>query len=135
MQINIQMGNNCPAGFYTGTQTNPTVCYGAQITCPNANPIDVTFGYINGAAPSTPTGTIVLFAGGGGQITQGENNMATAANYATAKYAVVQTSWATDWENTNGGYVMIQPPPAFNVLTAACRPATLLNYIATWVPA
>jgi hypothetical protein len=66
VQINIQMGTNCPAGFYPGPQSNPTVCYGAQVTCPNANPINVTFGYINGAAQNTPTGTIVLFAGGGG---------------------------------------------------------------------
>lgn len=67
------------------------------------------FHYINGSAPNTPTGTIVLINGGGGQMTLTDNNDATASDYATAGYAVVPTAWATDWENADDGLGMNAP--------------------------
>jgi hypothetical protein len=128
--ITQQLGSNCPAGFYVGTPQNPTACYVASISCPNTNPVNLTFSYVNGNAPNAPTGTIVLFNGGGGEMTLNDNNQFTAQDYATAKYAVVQTSWQVDWENATAGYANITPPPTANILNAACRPATFLNYIA-----
>jgi hypothetical protein len=127
--VTFQM-NSCPASFYQGSGNNPNVCYGAQVSCPSANPIGLTFSYINGSAPNTPTGTIVLINGGGGQMTLTDNNDATASDYATAGYAVVQTAWATDWENADDGLGMTAPPPAPSILNAACRPATFLSFIA-----
>jgi hypothetical protein len=63
-------------------------------------------------------------------MTMGDNNSTTASDYASVGYAVVQTSWSVDWENTNLGLGMNAPPPAYSILNAACRPATFLNYIA-----
>jgi hypothetical protein len=127
--VTFQM-SSCPASFYQGSGTNPNVCYGANVSCPSANPIGLTFSYINGNAPNAPIGTIVLFNSGGGEMTMTDNNDLTASDYATAKYAVVQTSWATDWEDTDDGLSMTAPPPAPSILNAACRPATFLNFIA-----
>jgi ABC-type transport system substrate-binding protein len=107
--VTFQM-NSCPASFYQGSGTNPAVCYGANVSCPAANPVGLTFSYINGNAPNAPIGTIVLFNSGGGEMTMMDNNDSMASDYATAKYAVVQTSWATDWENTDDGLTMTAPP-------------------------
>lgn len=63
-------------------------------------------------------------------MTLSDNNDITASDYATAGYAVVQTAWATDWEDTDDGLGMTAPPPAPSILNAACRPATFLNFIA-----
>lgn len=123
--------NHCPSGFYTGTPQNQTVCYQTTVYCPSADPIGLTFSYLNPAAPNAPLGTIVLFTGGGGEITSNDGSGTEAKDYFLDNYAVVQTSWGWDWEDTNGGTVMIQPPPAYSILTAACRPATFLNFINT----
>lgn len=61
--VTFQM-NSCPGSFYQGNgTTNPAVCYGANVSCPSANPIGLTFSYINGNAPNAAKGTIVLFNG------------------------------------------------------------------------
>jgi hypothetical protein len=76
--------SSCPGSFYQGGGSNPAVCYGANVSCPSANPIGLTFSYINGNAPNTPKGTIVLFNGGGGEMTLMDNNDGMASDYATA---------------------------------------------------
>ncbi len=78
--------------------------------------------------PTSPSGTIVLFSGGGGTSPTGTGqDYAFAQDYFADNFQVVQFAWNSDWENTN------LPPPqgnnAYNIGTAACRPATFLNYI------
>lgn len=129
-QVTLVSQMTCPSSFYQGSGANPAVCYSAQVSCPSTNFIPLTFSYINGNAPNTAKGTIVLFNGGGGGMTMTDNNSSTASDYANAGYAVVQTSWAGDWEDATEGLGHTAPPPTPSILNAACRPATFLNFIA-----
>lgn len=63
----------------------------------------------------TNRGTIVHFAGGGGQGFQ----TAGAATYTQAGFRQVFVSWTRDWEQTQ----------AAGIKTAACRPATVLHWV------
>jgi hypothetical protein len=85
----------------------------------------LTFGTV---APRRPQGTVVLFSGGDGTTptisSDGDGVPSSPVDY-TSKFAVVQFEWVSAWQdpssNKSGG----------NFLTAACRPATFLNYINT----
>jgi hypothetical protein len=104
--------------FYTGM-----LCQQAFITCPNAAQIGLTYGW---TGPTNPQGTIVMFSGGSGTspTEQGDDILTYAANYIS-NFQIIQVEWASAWEDPSsdgsGG----------NVLNAACRPATFLNYINT----
>jgi hypothetical protein len=96
-------------------------CFGATISCPNTAPINLTFGY---TGPPKPLGTIVLFSGGPGTApTEDGDEVPVYAGSYVNKYMTVQVEWASAWEDPSadgsGG----------NILSAACRPATFLNYI------
>ena len=110
--------SSCPQGYYPGA-----ICYQATVTCPNTADLSATYGYTNPSG--IQRGTIVLFsAGPGTQPQPGQpptKNLNT--NYLQAGYQIVQTAWATDWEDTGFG------SGAKSIKTAACRAATLLNYI------
>jgi hypothetical protein len=101
----------CPTGYNAGAS-----CFQANVSCPNTADIQVTYGFINPAG--IPRGTIVLLRGAGG-TQAGLGNY--AATYLRDGYRVVQTAWATDWEDTGLATKSIK--------TAACRAATLLNFI------
>jgi hypothetical protein len=112
-------------GFYTTDPNHPMTCTQLTISCANTLPIVMTYGV---ASPAAPKGTIVLFAGGGGEDAAsypGEEQLYAQA-YVNAGYQVVQTAWASDWENTNNGYNGTLP---YDIRTAACRPASFLNYV------
>jgi hypothetical protein len=102
--------------FYPGMS-----CFDATVSCPNTANINLTFG---AAGPADPQGTVVLFSGGDGTspTEYGDNILADAASYVST-FEVVQLEWASPWQdpssNGSGG----------NMLTAACRQATFLNYI------
>jgi hypothetical protein len=109
--------SNCPQGYYPGA-----TCYQATVTCPNTADISATYGYTNPSG--IQRGTILLFGGGGGTQPQ-PGNPGTAnfvTNYLQAGYQAVQTAWATNWEDTGLA-------GAKSIKTAACRAATLLNYV------
>jgi len=122
----------CPTGWYfytspTGTNV-PTNCLNATISCPNTQDISLTFGTLNPVGIvsniTAAKGTIALFNGGGGGPLPGNFN--SADNFFKAGYEVVQVAWANneDWEQayfTESG--------AANIQYAACRPATILNYL------
>ncbi len=98
------------------------MCWNATVNCPDTDSINAVFGY---KVPPGPSGTIVLFSGGPGLSPSeyADNNSSYAQDYYAAGYAVVLLEWDSPWEkayadNTNE-----------SILTAACRPATLLNYI------
>ncbi|HYA24072.1 MAG TPA: hypothetical protein VEF05_07915 [Terriglobales bacterium] len=126
----------CPSvGFPTSSLSNLN-CYSATVSCPNTNDTTIYFAY---ATPPGSQGTIVIFQGAGGTIAY--DNTPPDENYGVAfynggvnglgnRYEVVWTAWCCDWENTNAGPSgQPQPPLIFNIQTAACRPATFLNYV------
>lgn len=108
---------SCPAGYFPGAS-----CFEATVSCPNALDIPVTYGLVDPSG--VPRGMIVFFNGSGGTAPYGAANRGRsyAATYLQAGYQIVQLAWETDWEDTGitGGR---------SVKTAACRPATLLNYL------
>jgi hypothetical protein len=96
-------------------------CSDGTITCPSAQTIGITSGY---SVPSgLIDGTIVLFSGGAGTSPSeyADDNLAYASAYQT-NYVVVQLEYASAWEDPNNG-------PGGNILNAACRPATFLNWV------
>lgn len=116
----------CSGDFYSNS-TTPAVCYSASVAgCPNASSLNFTYSYDN---PGSPKGTIVFLSGAGGTDDSGDAGF--AGDYFAAGYEVIQIEWASDWEVTNSpnsdGTVTTSYPA--NVQLAACRGATLLNFI------
>lgn len=102
--------------FYAGMN-----CFTAQIVCPNTANIQVIFGY---TGPSEPVGTIVFFPGGKGTSpTEDGDDIPTYLPGYVNQYVVVQLEYPSPREDPSsdgsGG----------NILNAACRPATFLNWI------
>jgi hypothetical protein len=93
----------CASGFATGA-----TCYSATLSCPKTDDIGVTWG-TTGAGP----GRIVFIFGNGATLPGGAD---LAQEYNDAGLALTQITFASDWED--GG----------DLLAAACRPATLLDY-------
>jgi hypothetical protein len=129
VQLPLTQLNHCPSGFFNGGPGNPATCYQTTVTCPNTNYDNVTFSYANPAAPNAPKGTIVLFSSGGGTTpsTDIANEAQAAQDYWHFGFAVMQTAWQWDWEDTN--YPLPRPTYAYNIMNGACRPATLLSFI------
>jgi hypothetical protein len=75
-----------------------------------------TYGLLNPSG--SPAGTVVFFSGGDGTSVPGGDSVSA---YLAAGLQTVQVTWVTAWETT-------ETNPA-SIKTAACRPATLLNYI------
>jgi hypothetical protein len=104
----------CPADFFSSI----TECSTATVSCPGTDDLGVTFG--SATPPGTIKGTIFLHAGAAG------TTALTAASYVDSYYAggyrVVDLEWQSDWEiATSAG--------TENIKLAACRPATLLQYV------
>jgi hypothetical protein len=99
-------------------------CADLSVTsCSNTQKLDAIYGYY---VPANPKGTIVLFSGGPGTMPAENAGEETsyANDYEAAGYAVVQIEWGMEWEDpTNGS--------GGNILNAACRPATFLNWVNT----
>jgi len=107
---NVQL-ISCPSGFFRGT-----TCYTGVVSCPSTTNIQFTYGVFNPAG--SPAGTIAFFSGGEGTTVPGNDSIST---YVADGFQTVQVTWASAWEQTGTN-------PA-NIKTAACRPATLLQYI------
>lgn len=132
---------NCSGtGWYSYTASNGTTyyvtCQSMTISCPNTAPISVTFGYLSPATiiPGPVNGTVTFFNGGDGTSPEGAatgtpNAELNMANYYFGQgYEVVQLQWASPWQETDLPGQAGNPYPG-NVQTAACRPATFLNYV------
>lgn len=102
----------CPSGYAQGM-----ICSQATVSCPNTTDIGVTYGYV--APASAVKGTI--FFHGGGDGTEPQDISDYSAAYSAAGYEMVQMAWASKWQDTGIS--------TKNVGYAACRPATLMNYI------
>jgi len=109
---------SCPEGYFDGMQ-----CSVATVSCPGTDDIQVTFGFEN--PPGTPKGTIFFHAGAGGTapysggLNASENYF---TDYLSAGYQLVQMSWQTGWEDVGSLHKA-------SIGGAACRPATLMQYI------
>jgi hypothetical protein len=96
--------------------------------CPGADDLDFIYGVANSGGVK---GTIVLFGPMGGN-NAGEGQY--VAPYISANYQVVQVAWGPgsmagsgiDWEYTS---VTVPPDNTLNIRTAACRPASFLNWV------
>jgi hypothetical protein len=98
------------------------VCQSATVTnCPNVSDLNFTYSY---DTPASPKGTIVFLSGAGGTDDNGDQG--PAGFYFANGYEVIQVEWADDWEYTGGNDTNTTPA---NVRLAACRGATLLNFI------
>ena len=104
----------CPVGYLAGM-----TCFRGEVdNCANTSSLGFTYGYSK--PDSGSVGTIVFLEGGGG--TSAYDDPAYAQQYLDNGYQVVYTAWDTDWEMTSAN----NPT---SIKSAACRPATLLNYI------
>jgi len=119
---------NCSPDFFSDSAI-PAVCQSANLAgCPNASNLNFTYSY---DIPASPKGTIVFLSGGSGTVDAGD--VGAAGVYFAQGYEVVQIEWAYDWELTTipvqytGGNDSTTYPA--NIRVAACRQATLLNFI------
>jgi len=122
----------CPQfrGFITDTDpTVPMVCRWATLSgCSGFGDMGFVYGVAPPAAGKTPLGTIVFFAGDGGvDASDGSDQANLLIRYVNAGYQVVQIAWGSlipgqDWEDT-----LVTGLP--NILAAACRPATFMNWV------
>jgi hypothetical protein len=111
----------CTSDFFSDS-TTPAVCQSATVTnCPNVSDLNFTYSY---DTPASPKGTIVFLSGSGGTDDNGDQG--PAGFYFANGYEVIQVEWADDWEYTGGNDTNTTPA---NVRLAACRGATLLNFI------
>jgi hypothetical protein len=111
--------NFCPSGYYEGM-----TCYSATVSCPKTDDMNVVFGY---RTPAAVLGTIFLHSGVGGvtPFDYGPSDEQTYVDsYFKAGYRVVELTWENDWETATADGTE-------SILQAACRPATLLNYVYT----
>ena len=103
----------CPTGGAPGE-----VCTSVTVSCPGIPSIKATIGV---ATPTgTPKGTVILHAGGSGTQFL---DFGFPESYSAAGFNSVQIAWGSDWAAAAG----------VGVKTAACRPATLFQYIFTTV--
>ncbi len=104
---------SCPPNAAAGAS-----CTDVKVACPGLSDINVTVAV---AVPSgTPKGTVTFHSGGSG--TQLLNSGFPDA-YVKDGFNVVQVAWASEWSSSSG----------IGIKTAACRPATLFQYIFTTV--
>jgi len=126
-----QLPNCSSLQQYRNLSSNLTTCWEARVSlCPNVDDISFYYGIAPPAVGTSTLGTIVMLSGDGGGKVPG--TFATYVNsYTAAGYQVVEVVWGgdvtapQDWENVNtsgGGNTL-------SILNAACRPATVLNWI------
>ena len=94
----------CGQGFVAGAN-----CYTAVVSCPAIADIGVTFGISSGSA-----GTIAFISGSGGTTPGTTSDIQT---YQDRGFSIAQFAFDSAWEDAGG-----------NMLAAACRPATMLDY-------
>src|ERR1700730_17279074 len=126
----------CPAlgrGFYNDLNPSDVVgCFSTQVSgCAGDDPMNLY--YEIDTPPGTPQGTIVMLAGGAGVQIPPTFSTYYVPNYLLANYQVIEVSWGINaqgngqpWEVTT--FSNLSPTNA-SVGLAACRVATLLNWI------
>jgi len=110
---NVSQMNSCPSGFLGGM-----TCFQAEMSCPKTTSLGFIYGFED--PTGTPNGTIVLLDGGSG--TNANGSEIYAEKYLESGFRVVEMVWDSGWEITGG-------TNAASIKTAACRPATFMNYV------
>ncbi len=105
---------SCPSGYFSGM----TCFHGEVNNCADDSSLGFTYGYEN--PDGTSLGTVAFLEGGGG--ISGYVDPEYAQTYLDGRYQVVYISWDSDWEMTSA-------KSATSIKSAACRPATALNYV------
>ena len=104
----------CPSA--PGTAAKGAVCYAVTVNCPNTVPLS---GWVAIANPGAPIGTVTMMGAGPGTLFFTD----TFANkYLSLGYQTAQIAFASTWEDSGES-------PYGSVLAAACRPATLFNWV------
>ena len=104
----------CPSGFPGGA-----VCQRLTISCSGTQDIASTVGYKANRNPSgVGTGKTIFIMNGAPWSAPGLSPF--VHQYLNDGYDIVQATWPSRWEETG---------KAPNLLIAACRPATLLNWV------
>jgi hypothetical protein len=111
--ISKQVSVTCPTGFNTGFS-----CQQITISCAGNLDITPTVGYIPSVNPKGPGAGKTVFVMKGGPWSVPGNSFSN--QYQSDGYAVVLASWPTMWFDTG---------KTANVMTAACRPSTLLDWV------
>jgi hypothetical protein len=101
---------SCTTNFYHGS-----VCTTVTVSCPEVADIQATYSYVG---PKSALQGVVALVNGAEDLTPGGSKYIGA--YLSYGFAVEQVDFATGWEATS------QVP---NLKNAACRMATLLNYL------
>jgi hypothetical protein len=94
----------CSPQFASGAS-----CFSAVVSCPSTPDLGVTLGISSG-----PAGTIAFMGGSGGTAPGGTTEIGEYQNHG---FGIAQFAFASDWEDG-----------ANDIRTAACRPATVLDY-------
>jgi hypothetical protein len=103
---------SCPSWAVAGL-----ACYEATVSCPGTADVGVTYA----VSPAISTkGTVVFLAGTNVNLPSNYNNDYINA-YEGSGYGIAEFNWNSQWEDTGG--------VAKNILTASCRPATMLQYV------
>jgi hypothetical protein len=133
---------SCPSLGGQSAAFDPTMaCFTANVTCPNTDQIGIVYGV------STPSGqlngTIVMLSGDGGVYLPDSfedyipaTDSGGYTGYLGLGYQVIEAVWGIlsgapptftpeDWEYTNTD----SDGSTLNILNAACRPATFLNWV------
>ncbi len=106
-------GIGCPSGFVSGS-----VCTQATVSCPNTADMTVTWGMKPGLGTNAGAGTVIIFNGAAGVIAGGREYVTA---FTGAGFTTVQVAWNVAWQDTGLA--------AKNILTAACRPAAVGQYL------
>jgi hypothetical protein len=124
--------NNPASQSYRAIDPTMQQCFVAQVTCPNADPLQFIYGYWS--PQGTPTGTIVTLTGDGGTYasTPAFSTLYIPA-YEAANYQVVEVAWGpltpgVAWEIADSAQNSNTTP---SVINAACRVATFIHYVKT----
>ncbi len=113
-EVNLPVKSvSCPQGFGSGTS-----CYESTVSCPDAVDIGFTYGVVN---PGGKDGTVVFFSSGDG-TSVGFEQYVQAYTPPAHNFQTVQVMWESAWEDAGKG-------SGSSVKTAACRPATLMNWL------
>ena len=99
----------CGSGFAANSK-----CSQATVSCPGTASLQFTYGVKQG----TGAGVIIIFNGAAGTSAGGANYV---ASFNPAGFTTVQIAWSASWQDTD--------LTSKNILTAACRPATVGQFI------
>ncbi len=125
-----QVGNPrpCPPNQGWDDQHHMSCVDAVVANCPGAEDLTLTYGYERNTR-STYLGTVVLFSGWGGTVPASDpEGLTFAQDYYNQGFEVVMLAWSSDWELTRNP---LRHNSYGNIQTAACRPATFLNYVYT----